>query len=75
MEYKNNTATNFASVFTGGGGSGSALADKWGWYPALYQMAGESFLRMDEVTEKPINVVLQHLAFLKDLAHELKQRK
>jgi hypothetical protein len=75
LEYKNRTASDFASVFTGGGGSGSALADKWKWYPALYQLAGEDFLRMEEVTQKPINVTLQHLAFLKDLAHELKQRR
>jgi len=74
LDYKNNTSANFASVFAGGDGGGSQFYEKWKWYPILYTLANNDILQMDKVTELPVHVVLQHLAFLKDLATEQKKR-
>tara|TARA_R100000805_G_scaffold8263_1_gene9706 strand:- start:176 stop:358 length:183 start_codon:yes stop_codon:yes gene_type:complete len=53
---------------------GDDFANKWGWYPALYALAGESFLAMDDVTRKTVGHVFTHLAFLKDLDYKRKEQ-
>ena len=54
------------------GGVGDDFTTKWGWYSALYTLSGESFLNMDEVTEKSVGTVFTHLCYLQDLAHKKK---
>jgi hypothetical protein len=68
LEYQSRLVRQYSVCF-GEGGEADELSAKWGWYPVLYALAGEQFLEMDAVTEKPITAVLGHLAFLKDLEH------
>ena len=40
---------------------------------ALYQLANEDLLKMEEVTQLSIGLVFTHLAFLKDLSYKRQQ--
>lgn len=73
LDYKKRVATRFAVLFDGGGGT-TALGEKWGWYPVIFNLANESLLAMDAVTELQAEVVFQHLAFLRDHNHEMKRQ-
>jgi hypothetical protein len=46
------------------------MTAKWGWYNALYVLADEKFLGIDQVTERPFKESLTMLAYLKDKRHE-----
>ena len=74
LDFRKETSQRFASVFSGGTGEGGEFAAKWGWYPALYTLAGEDILQMDKVTELSVGHVLTHLAFLKDLHFQREQQ-
>ena len=67
FEYKERIADHFAVLFDSQGGNGGEFAEKWGWYPILYDLAGENILAMDSVTKLSVGHVFTHLAFLKDL--------
>jgi len=74
LDYKKGIVDQYGGAFTGSGPTfTSTFTKKWGWYPTLYALAKEDITRMDQITELPINVVLQHLAFLNDYASELKR--
>lgn len=49
-------------------GNGDSVSKKWGWYDILFKMAGEDVLRLEAVTKLPIEVALQHLAYMNDVA-------
>ena len=68
------TAEHYAQIFGGDGGSGDEFGQKWGWYPALFTLAGEDVLKMDAVTALPVGAVFTHLAFLQDLNHKRDQQ-
>lgn len=73
MQYKEGIADHFAVLFDSDGDGEDTFGAKWGWYPVLYALAGESFLDMDAVTRTPVGHLFTHLAFLKDLEHKRKQ--
>jgi hypothetical protein len=71
LDYQKQTVTRYEVLFTGGSGGSDPVGEKWGWYHVLYALAGEDLLKMDSVTSLPVQVVFQHLAYLKDkLAHD-----
>lgn len=70
LEFQKEIAEEYAQLFDSGNGGGGEFEAKWGWYVALYTLAGESFLDMDAVTEKTIGAALTHLAYLQDLAYK-----
>jgi hypothetical protein len=72
LDYRNRTAEHFAVLFDSKDEGGDEFANKWGWYPVLYSLAGEDYLQMDAVTASPIGHLFTHLAFLKDLDHKRK---
>ncbi len=74
LDYRTQTAEHFAQIFGGDGGDGDEFASKWGWYPALYTLAGEDVLKMESVSSLPASAVFTHLAFLQDLSHKRKQQ-
>jgi hypothetical protein len=73
LEYKAGVADHFAVLFDSDGDGKDAFSKKWGWYPILYSLAGESYLEMDAVTRTPVGHLFTHLAFLKDLEAKRKQ--
>ena len=73
MQYRDECTNEYAALFTDGGGAASKLAEKWGWYHVLVQLANEQILQIEEITERPIESVFMHLCYLKDLAQERKQ--
>ena len=58
----------YNSIFGNDGGNGDSVSKKWGWYDILFKMAGEDVLRLEAVTKLPIEVTLQHLAYMNDVA-------
>tara|TARA_B100001248_G_C27107156_1_gene329668 strand:- start:339 stop:560 length:222 start_codon:yes stop_codon:yes gene_type:complete len=66
LDYQKRTASRYEVLFTGGSGGSDPVGEKWGWYHVLHALAGEDILKMDKVTELPIQVVFQHLSYLKD---------
>ena len=75
MDYRNRTTEDFGVLFNQHGDGGDPFYDKWEWYPALYSLAGEDVLKVDEVTRLTVGHVFTHLAFLKDLEYKRKQDK
>ncbi len=73
FDFKKETTEHFAVLFSEGSGASDEFSERWSWYSTLYALSGESFLKMDEVSEKPAKVVFTHLAFLKDLKYKLEQ--
>ena len=61
----------YAGLF-GDSGGGGAFEQKWGWYISIHQLAGENYLRMDEVVATPVEKAFSHLAFLNDLNRKRK---
>lgn len=72
MDFTKRTTDNFAVLFADGDGGANLLQQKWGWYVTLWALAGEDITKMNAITELPIGVTLQHLAFLKDLEADRK---
>jgi len=68
LDYQKRTASQYEVLFTGGSGGSDPVGGKWGWYHILYALSGEDLLKVDSVTELPIQVVFQHLSYLKDRA-------
>jgi hypothetical protein len=72
LDYTKRTTDNFAVLFAGRDGGTNLLYEKWGWYLSLWALSGEDITKMNAITELPIGVTLQHLAFLKDLEADRK---
>jgi len=70
LDFQKSTASRYAVLFAGGGGQSDPVGEKWGWYHLLYSLSGEDILKMDSITELPVQVVFQHLSYLKDRAHD-----
>ena len=63
----------FAVLFNSESEGGDEFSTKWGWYPVLYNLAGEDILKMDEVTKISVGHAFTHLAYLKDLTFKREQ--
>tara|TARA_R110000787_G_scaffold18570_2_gene56713 strand:+ start:60 stop:305 length:246 start_codon:yes stop_codon:yes gene_type:complete len=72
FDFKNKTTEHYSVLFDGNGAEPDKFSAKWGWYPSLYALAGENYLKLDEVTAQSVGGVFTHLAFLKDLHYKLK---
>jgi hypothetical protein len=70
LEYRTRTAEHFAVLFDSESDSSDPFYAKWGWYPALFSLAGEDVLKIDAVTRLTVGHVFTHLAFLKDLDYK-----
>jgi hypothetical protein len=66
LEYQKRTASRYEVLFAGGGEKSDPIGEKWGWYHVLYSLSEGRLLDMDKITELPVNVVFQHLSYLKD---------
>ena len=66
LDFQKSTASRYAVLFAGGSGQSDPVGEKWGWYHLLYSLAGEDVLKMDAITELPVQVIFQHLSYLKD---------
>jgi hypothetical protein len=74
LDYRNQVARQYAVLFSSDGDGSDEFANKWGWYPVLFALAGEDVLKMDAVTRLPVGHAFTHLAYLKDLAYKREQQ-
>jgi hypothetical protein len=70
LDYRAGITQHFGVLFDDESGASDPFYSKWQWYPALYSLAGEDVLKIDEVTRLTVGHVFTHLAFLKDLDYK-----
>lgn len=47
----------------------------WGWYSAISELAKDDITKINEVTEQPLILALNHLSYLQDKNNELEKKQ
>ena len=53
------------------GFSQDGLTKKWGWYNAIYMLANENFLNVEQVVKKPAYECLTFMSYKKDVNQKI----
>jgi hypothetical protein len=70
LSFRNQIADSYPTIFGEPAGDEEPTFDiqtnfskKWGWYSAIYQIAGGNLLKVDEITTLPLRQCLTFLEF------------
>ena len=64
--YRRNLNERFSQLFNGGSGT-NIIAEKWGWYSIIYNLAGGNPLKIEDATLIEIESAFTYLAYEQDL--------
>ena len=75
LRFRQATFDKFEDIFNTGNEekefSTDGLTKKWGWYNAIYMLANESFLNVEQIVKKPAYECLTFMSYKKDVNQKL----